>query len=81
MLDDTMILETTDIENWVVMEHIFLGTVPADNLAAHALRGFYYNFSTIARFCQFCNCTKNQLFGNVQSSSSIEWTQIGYINI
>ena len=44
--------------------HRFKGTVTmviADNLAAHALGGFFSNFSTIQRFCTFCNCRKSQL--------------------
>ena len=35
------------------LNHIFYGTVSmiiADNLAAHALAGFYCNFSTVNRF-------------------------------
>ena len=33
----------------------------ADNLVAHAIGGYLCNFSTVHRFCRFCNCCKNQL--------------------
>ena len=63
VLDDILTLETTGIEIKLGgQEHTFLGTVSmvvAHNLAAHALEGFYCNFSTVARFCRFCNCTRN----------------------
>ena len=54
--------------------------VVADNLAAHVLGKFYCNFSTVARFCRFCNCTRDQLHGNVEFSNFIERTQVGYNN-
>ena len=41
--------------------HKFFGTISmlvADNLAAHAIGGFYQNFSTVQRFCRFCNRVK-----------------------
>ena len=34
--------------------------VVADNLAAHAVGGFFCNFSTVQKFCLFCNITKAQ---------------------
>ena len=43
--------------------HHFKGTlsmIVADNLAAHALGGFFCNFSTVQKFCRFCNITKAQ---------------------
>ena len=43
--------------------------VVADNLAAHALGGFFCNFSTVQRFCQFCNCSQEKLKANLPSSS------------
>lgn len=52
----------------------------SDNLAAHALGGFFCNFSTVNRFCRFCNCTKLQL----QNKASINMTTLrtiqGYQN-
>ena len=33
----------------------------ADNLAAHALGRFFCNFSTVQRFCRFCNIRRDQL--------------------
>ena len=40
--------------------------IVADNLAAHALGGFFCNFGTVKRFCRFCNCTKDQLAANIK---------------
>ena len=84
VLDDILTLETTGIEIKLGgQEHTFLGTISmvvADNLAAHAQGGFYCNFSTVARFCRFCNCTRDQLHGNVEFSNFIERTQVGYNN-
>ena len=63
VLDDILTLENTGIEIKLDgQEHTFLLTVSmvvADNLAAHALGRFYCTFSTVARFCQFCNCTRD----------------------
>ena len=56
-----------DVEVEVTFEglnHIFYGTVSMvipHNLAAHALAGFYCNFTTVNRFCPFCNITKAEL--------------------
>ena len=50
------------------VDHTFfssLSMVVADNLAAHALGGFFYNFSTVETFCRFCNCRKNELRENL----------------
>ena len=63
VLDDILTLETTGIEiNLGSQEHTFLGTVSIA-VAAHALGRFYCNFSTVDRFCRFCNCTRDQLHG------------------
>ena len=35
--------------------------VIADNLAAHSLGGFFCNFSTVQKFCHFCNIRRDQL--------------------
>ena len=57
------ILETTGIEiTFEGRTHIFRGTimmVVADNLASHALMGgFFCNFSSVKKFCRFCNVSK-----------------------
>ena len=84
VLDDILTLETTGIEIKLgSQEHTFLGTVSmvaAGNLAAHALGGFYCNFSKVARFCRFWNCTRDQLHWNVTFSNLIERIQVGYNN-
>ena len=52
--------------------HRFKGTVTmviTDNLAAHALGGFFSNFSTVQRFWRFCNCRKSQLDENLPVST------------
>ena len=67
VLDIIMTLETTGIEIKLGgQEHTFFGFVSmvvADDLAGHALTRFYYNFSTVARYCRFCNCTRDHLHG------------------
>ena len=84
VLDDILTLETTGIEIKLgSQEHTFLGTVSivlADNVAAHALGGFYCNFSTVARFCRFCNCTRDQLHVMLNLVTFFERTQVGYNN-
>ena len=65
LLDDIKKLETEGIQ--VMFEgnqHHFFGTVSmliADNLAAHAIGGYFCNFSTVHRFCRFYSYCKNQL--------------------
>ena len=58
-LSDINSLEIKGLEvNLAEISHLFFGTVSmviADNLAAHALGCFYENFSTVDRFCRFCN--------------------------
>ena len=52
----------------------------ADNLAAHALRGFC-NFSIVDKFRRLCNCTKDQLIERVEIDHKfILKTQKGYNN-
>ena len=44
--------------------HIMLGTISmiiTDNLAAHALGGFFCNFSTVQQFCRFCMAKRDSL--------------------
>ena len=63
--------------------HRFKGTVTmiiADNLAAHALGGFFCNFSTVQRFCRFCNCRKSQLDENLPLSTFVLRTKNAYDN-
>ena len=38
-----------------------LSMVICDNLAAHALGGYFHNFTTVQHFCWFFNCKKDQL--------------------
>ena len=45
-------------------EHHFFGTLTmlvADNLAAHAIGGYFCNFSTVDRFCRFCMVSRDEL--------------------
>ena len=59
-LDDLRKLETEGI--YIKFDdsvHQFYGTltmVVADNLDGHALGGIFRKFSTMQRFCRFCNC-------------------------
>ena len=63
LLDDLLKLETEGIKiSFKGVCHKFCGIlsmVIADNLAAHALDGFFCNFSTVQKFCRFCSCYKN----------------------
>ena len=43
--------------------------VVSDNLAAHALGGYFRNFSCFKRFCRFCNQTKHQIEEAILSSN------------
>lgn len=59
-LDDLLKLESVGCG----MTHIFHVTVSmlvADNLAAHAIGGYFSNFSTVARFCRFCMALRTSL--------------------
>ena len=63
--------------------HWFKGTVTmviADSLAAHALGGFFSNFSTVKRFRRFCNCRKSQLDENLPVSTFVLRTKNAYDN-
>ena len=65
LIEDIKILETTSIE--IASEgrtHIFRGTITmvvADNLALHALRGFFCNFNAVKKICRFCNVSEQGL--------------------
>ena len=55
--------------------------VIADNLAAHALGGFFFNFSRVYYFCGYCGISKVMLGNN--NFKSIEFvirTKEGYQN-
>ena len=52
----------------------------AESLAAHALGGFFCNFSTVQRFCRFCNCRKNELYENLPIKNFVLRTKLGYEN-
>ena len=84
LLEDLKKLENEGISvNFQGVLHRFKVTVTmviADNLAAHALGGFFCNFSTIQRFCRFCNCRKSQLDENLPVSTFVLRTKNAYDN-
>ena len=84
LLEDLLKLETLDIKvSFQGVDHTFFGSlsmVVADNLAAHALGGFFCNFSTVQRFCRFCNCRKNELHENLPIKNFVLRTKMGYEN-
>ena len=62
--------------------HHFFGTVNmliGDNLATHAIGGYFCNFSTVHQFCRFCNC-KNQLEQCLPIKTFSLRTKTGYEN-
>ena len=83
-LEDFEKLGTIGIE--VVVEGrsaIFRGTltmVIADNLAAHALGGFFCNFSIVNHFCRYCDFSKVMLGNNFKSTEFVMRTKEGYQN-
>ena len=80
-LEDLEQLETSDIK--VVVEGrstIFRGTlsmVIADNLAAHALGGFFCNFRTVNDFCRYCDFSKVMLGNSFKSTELVMRTKKG----
>ena len=74
LIDDLKVLETTGVLfKFEGHTHKLRGTVTmvvTDNLAAHALGGFFCNFSTVQKFCRFCNISKNQL---LEDSNRKDW--------
>ena len=84
LLHDIKKLETEGIQ--VMFEsnqHHFFGTVNmliTDNLAAHAVGGYFCNFLTVHRFCTFCNCCKNQLEQCLPIRTFSLRTKTGYEN-
>ena len=83
-LEDLEKLETSGIK--VVVEGritIFGGTlsmVIIDNLAVHALGGFFCNFSTVNHFCRYCDFSKVMLGNNFKSTEFVMRTKEGYQN-
>ena len=82
LLEDFQKLETLGIKvSFQEVDHTFFGSlsmVVADNLAAHALGGFFCNFSTVQRFCRFCNCRKYELHENLPIKNFVLRTKIRY---
>ena len=80
-LEDLEQLETSDIK--VVVEGrstIFRGTlsmVIADNLAAHALGGFFCNFRTVNDFFRYCDFSKVMLGNSFKSTELVMRTKKG----
>ena len=74
VIDDIKKLEENGLQiKFEGAAYLFFGTISmfiADNLAAHALGGYYCNFSTVQRFCRFCNCLKSQLDEGIVSSQN-----------
>ena len=85
LLEDLQKLETLGIKvSFQGVDHAFFGSlsmVIADNLAAHALGGFFFTFSTIQRFYRFCNCRKNELHENLPINNFVLRTKTGYKNM
>ena len=84
LLEDLQKLETLGIKvSFQGVDHALFGSlsmVVADSLAAHALGGFFCNFSTFQRFCRFCNCRKNQLLESLLIKNFVLRTKMGYEN-
>ncbi|XP_072047514.1 uncharacterized protein [Amphiura filiformis] len=56
------------------VDHLIQGTVSyvsADNLGAHGIGGFMENFSTVQRFCRFCNVSKNNIKEHYRMSADL----------
>ena len=77
-----IILETKGIsvKNENVVHHFqnSISMVVADNLAAHALGSYFYNFSTVSKFCRFCNFIRNQMLKDFNSNESLLRTKVAY---
>ena len=52
--------------------------VVADNLASHALGGFFCNFSTVKKMCPFCNVSKQGLKEQPMGKDWTLWSRAGY---
>ena len=58
-----------------------LSMVACDSLAAHTLRGYFCNFSSLWRFYRFCNYTKDQIQEAIPSLNFTLRRNQGYDNI
>ena len=52
-----------------------LSMVVADNLAANALGEFFCNFSTVRKFCRFCNVSKDELKEHPNKKNQSLWSK------
>ena len=84
LLENLLKRETLGIKvSFQSVDHTFFGSLSmavADNLTAHALGQFFCNFSTVQRFCRFCNCRKNELRENLAINNFVLRTKMGYKN-
>ena len=63
------------------VDHRLFGSLSkfvADNSAVHALGGVFCRFSTVKRFCRFCNCRKNELHEHLPINNFVLRTKKGY---
>ena len=80
LIDDVKLLESVGVN--ILFDgstHHFFATISmviADNLGAHALGGYYQNFSTVQRFCRFCNRVKDNI--NDHNCMDVITTKIAY---
>ena len=84
LIDDLKKLETEGIIiNFQGIDYKFKGTISmivADNLAAHALGGFFCNFSTVDKYCRFCTYSKKGTPVDAKTRDLVLRTRQGYIN-
>ena len=82
LLIDLIILEIKDISvKYENIVHHFQGSISmvvAGNLAAHALGGHFHNFTTVSKFCRFCNFTRSQMLENFNSNEWVLSTKEAY---
>ncbi len=84
MLDDIKELETKGLQFEVTgLSYLLRGSVSmliADNLAAHAIGGFYCNFSTVQNFCRYCEIDLDSLSFDTKIKDFKMRTKKGYDN-
>ncbi|XP_066933831.1 uncharacterized protein [Clytia hemisphaerica] len=84
MLDDIKELEMNGLQFEVTgLSYKLRGSVSmliADNLAAHAIGGFYCNFSTVQKFCRYCEIDLASLSFNTKTEDFELRTKTGYNN-